>query len=242
MGSLFAKFVGVFLKLPLINIVGDYGIGLYQLPYPIYTTVLTFTMTGFSLAVSKQISSSHAEKDYRACKLTFYTSLIVITAISFIFSLAYVFLSKKIIEIFKWPQEAYIPYLSLAPALFLVSVQSSYRGYFNGVKKMTIVSISQIIESIGRVCFGLLICIFLLKKGVHFSVAGALAGSSMGALFSLIYLVFALQKDEIINNTKNNTENKEVYRDIILESKNNSFVLLFIFLLSSFLYVSNINC
>lgn len=33
-GSLFAKFVGVFLKLPLINIVGDYGIGLYQLPYP----------------------------------------------------------------------------------------------------------------------------------------------------------------------------------------------------------------
>lgn len=233
-GSLFAKFVGVFLKLPLINIVGDYGIGLYQLPYPIYTTVLTFTMTGFSLAVSKQISSSHAEKDYRACKLTFYTGLIVITAISFMFSLAYVLLSKKIIEIFKWPQEAYTPYLSLAPALFLVSVQASYRGYFNGVKKMYITSISQIIESIGRVCFGLLFCILLLKKGVHFSVAGALAGSSIGALFSLIYLIFVLQKDEIINSTKNNAENKEVYRDIILESKN-ILLLTIYFSLSSLL-------
>lgn len=94
-GSLFAKFVGVFLKLPLINIVGDYGIGLYQLPYPIYTTVLTFTMTGFSLAVSKQISSSHAEKDYRACKLTFYTSLIVINSYFFyIFTCICVFIQK----------------------------------------------------------------------------------------------------------------------------------------------------
>ncbi|WAM32838.1 hypothetical protein [Caldicellulosiruptor morganii] len=50
-GSIFAKFVGVFLKVPLINLVGDYGIGLYQLPYPIYTTILTFSMTGFSLAI-----------------------------------------------------------------------------------------------------------------------------------------------------------------------------------------------
>gem|GEM_PF-1592600 len=219
-GSLFAKCVGVFLKLPLINIVGDYGIGLYQLPYPIYTTVLTFTMTGFSFAVSKQISSSHAEKDYRSCKLTFYTGLIVITAISFIFSLAYVLLSKKIIEIFKWPKEAYIPYLSLTPALFLVSVQASYRGYFNGVKKMYITSISQIIESVGRVCFGLLFCILFLKKGIHFSIAGALAGSSVGALFSLIYLIVALRKDETINDMEKSSENVQLYHDMFFTCKN----------------------
>ncbi|WAM30626.1 oligosaccharide flippase family protein [Caldicellulosiruptor naganoensis] len=171
-GSIFAKFLGVFLKVLLINIVGDYEIGLYQLPYPIYTTILTFSMTGFSLAVAKLISIYHTEKDYKNAEFAFHLSLILITILSFIFTL-------KMIEIFKWPQEALLPYLALVPALFVVSVQSAYRGYFNGIKKMYITSISQIIESIGRVGFGLGLCITFLPRGIPLSIAGALLGASL---------------------------------------------------------------
>ncbi|AZT90370.1 polysaccharide biosynthesis protein [Caldicellulosiruptor changbaiensis] len=229
-GSIFAKFVGILLKVPLINIVGDYGIGLYQLPYPIYTTILTFSMTGFSLAVAKFISTYNPERDYKAISATFYMSLITITIFSFVFSLLYVIAAKRIIAIFKWPPEVLFPYLALAPALFVVSVQSAYRGYFNGIKKMYITSISQILESIGRVGFGLVLCIILLARGVSLSVAGALLGASLGALVSLAFLYAAFKKQQMHLNKNLQPlfrESLPIARRII--------ILTFYFSLSSFL-------
>lgn len=229
-GSIFAKFVGIFLKIPLINIVGDYGIGLYQLPYPIYTAILTFSMTGFSLAVAKLISTYHAQKDYNAIHITFYTSLILITFVSFIFSVLYLLVARKIIEIFKWPSDVLFPYLALAPALFIVPVQSAFRGYFNGMKNMHITSVSQIVESIGRVGFGLLLCIILLSRGIQLSVAGALFGTSLGALVSLIFLYKAFKKQQQFSN-----KNLLLFLKESLPIAKNIAILTFYFSLSSFL-------
>lgn len=35
--SILARFLGIFFKIPLARIIGDYGMGLFGYPYPIYS-------------------------------------------------------------------------------------------------------------------------------------------------------------------------------------------------------------
>ncbi|MEZ0536071.1 oligosaccharide flippase family protein [Caldicellulosiruptoraceae bacterium PP1] len=221
--SILSKMLGVILKVPLINIVGDYGMGLYQLPYPIYTTLLTFSYTGLSNAMSKSVSSYYSENDIISIKKIFRLCLITVIFISLIISILYFLSAHFIINIFKWPNDAYYAYISLAPAIFFVSLASIYRGLFNGLKEMEHTAISQIIENIFRVTVGLSLCLILIKKSISYSTAGAMLGASVGSFFSLLYLVISKSKlnKEIFNFSRMNKKyksNKHIFIPIITET------------------------
>ena len=46
LGGLFAKVIGVFYRIPLANLLGGYGMGLYQMAYPLFCLLLTFSSAG----------------------------------------------------------------------------------------------------------------------------------------------------------------------------------------------------
>lgn len=245
-GSILAKFVGVFLKVPLVNIVGDYGMGLYQLPYPIYTTILTFSMTGFSLAISRMISFYQSQGEYYILQKVFDMSLCMILIISFLFTTTYLLFADTIISTFKWPSDSYLPYISLAPAIFIVSVQSVFRGLFNGLKEMDKTAISQIIESLLRVIVGLILCSFMLRYGLEYAVSGALLGASIGALFSLTYLVIMYKRRRrLLGKAINHSFKRKINHSIMIIKELlintiyfslSSFLISFISIIDSLLY------
>ncbi len=59
LGGLFAKILGALYRIPLTNIIGSYGMGLYQLVFPPYILFLTIAQAGIPIAVSKLIAENN---------------------------------------------------------------------------------------------------------------------------------------------------------------------------------------
>ena len=60
--GIIAKFLGLFFRWPLILLIGDEGIGYYQLSYPLYMFFVAMA-SGVPIAVSKMISEKNAMGD-----------------------------------------------------------------------------------------------------------------------------------------------------------------------------------
>ena len=56
LGGLLAKVLGALYRIPLTNILGSYGMGLYQLVFPPYILFLTVAQAGVPVALSKLIA------------------------------------------------------------------------------------------------------------------------------------------------------------------------------------------
>ena len=55
-GGLVAKLLGAFYRIPLTNVVGSYGMGIYQLVFPLFSLLLTISTAGIPVAVSKLVA------------------------------------------------------------------------------------------------------------------------------------------------------------------------------------------
>ena len=47
-GGFIAKLIGALYRIPLTNLIGGEGLGLYQMVYPLYCLLLTVSATGIS--------------------------------------------------------------------------------------------------------------------------------------------------------------------------------------------------
>ena len=65
LSGLICKVFGGLFRLPLTNIVGIEGIGVYQMITSIYSLALVFVSGGVTNALSKLVASARARGDYR---------------------------------------------------------------------------------------------------------------------------------------------------------------------------------
>ena len=59
-GFLVAKAIGAFYRISLTGILGGYGIGLYQMAYPLFLLFLTFSSAGIPSALSRVVAAESA--------------------------------------------------------------------------------------------------------------------------------------------------------------------------------------
>ncbi|MCC5911185.1 MAG: polysaccharide biosynthesis protein [Clostridiaceae bacterium] len=189
--GLMAKFLGVFFKIPLQRLIQDEGMGIFGLPYPIYTIMLSISIIGLPAAVSKMISERMAIRDYEGVRRVFRVSFVIITFVGMLSSFLLYFGAKHIIILLEWPEDTYYSIMGLALAPFFVSIMSAFRGYFQGMQIMTPTAVSQIIEQIGRVVIGVGLAYMYIDKGIGYAAGaasfGATAGAFLGALLLLAY-------------------------------------------------------
>lgn len=199
--GILVKIAGAFFRIPLANIIGSEGVGYYQVAYPIYTFLLSFSAAGFPTAISKLVSEKRAVGDIRGGHRVFKVSfgiLSVLGIVSFlILSLGANFLVNNVVK----SPRAYYAVLSLSPALLFVPLMAAYRGYFQGLKNMAPTAISQVIEQLGRVILGLILATVLLNLGTEFGAAGASFGATAGAITGLItvLIIYVRKRKKIIS-------------------------------------------
>ena len=63
--GLIVKIIGAFYRIPLTNMIGTEGMGIYQVAYPIYSTLLVISTSGIPTAISKMVAEKTAVGDYR---------------------------------------------------------------------------------------------------------------------------------------------------------------------------------
>lgn len=191
--GLVAKFLGIFFRWPLIMLIGDEGIGYYQMSYPLYTFFIAVA-SGIPVAISKLISERRAVQDMEGIIQVFKKSILVMFIIGGGFTAFLLIFSKRLVNIFGWEAKSYYSLLGIALAPMFISLMSAFRGFFQGLQYMTPTAWSQLIEQVGRVVFGVGLAIILLPKGIEYSAGGAAFGATAGGIFGTIYLFYKYMK------------------------------------------------
>ncbi len=185
------KIIGSVNRILLSRLLGGEGVGLYQMAYPIYLLALSISSAGIPVAISIIVAEKLARSDYRGANRVFRISLGVLAITGIVFTFLLYYGAGWLIEHhFVRDARAYYAIAALAPAIFFVTVLSSYRGYFQGLQMMTPTAVSQIFEQLFRVVTMIAFAYILMPHGLEFAAAGASFGAGPGAAAGLLVLLY----------------------------------------------------
>lgn len=184
------KLIGAFFKVPLTNMIGDAGMGYFSSAYSIYTVLFMISTAGIPIAVSRIISAYIVKKDKKAVTLTYKLSFAILFAFGLIGFLAMYIFAPQLARFIRNDGAVY-SIKALAPTLFFICIESALRGYFQGHQNMTPTAVSQVIESVGKLLFGIFGALYAIDKGYSIEIVSAFAiiGICIGAALSCVYLI-----------------------------------------------------
>lgn len=189
LGGFIAKLIGGLYRIPLTNLVGARGLGLYQLVYPVYCLFLTAS-TGIPSTIAKLTAEQlgqgkSAEPLFKRAMKLFIAVGLTATALMAIIA---PFIAKA-----QGAEEVLGGYYALAPAVALVSVISVFRGYFQGANNMLPTALSEIVEQVVKVGLGILFA-YLFRGNIIKTVVWLLLSVSLSEVFALVML-FSIYKN-----------------------------------------------
>lgn len=188
LAGLLSRLLG-FYRLLLPRLVGPGGVGLYHMAYPVYATALVLATAGFPVAVSKLVAERLAEGRGRGARRVFLVSLLFLGILGGFVSIGLAWLAGPLSVHLARDPRARLPLLAIAPAVFLVSVLSAFRGLYQGRQRMAPTAVSQVVEQAVRVVTILVLVLWLRRRGVAYAAAGAAFGAVTGAAAALVYLL-----------------------------------------------------
>ena len=187
LAGIVARFLGLFFRWPLIMLIGDEGVGYYQMSYPLYMFFVAMA-SGVPVAISKMISEKKAKNDIEGIFVIVKEATILMLFLGIGTTLILFVFAKPIINFVQWDMKSYYALLGISFAPFIISIMTIYRGFFQGLQNMTPSGVSQILEQIGRVLIGVGLAIFLLPKGIEYAAGGAAFGAAAGGIIGASYL------------------------------------------------------
>lgn len=187
-GGMIAKLVGALYKIPLTNILGTNGMGLYYLVFPLYSLLLVLISSGTSLAVSRLVSTERIHNNKHNELVVFKVALVYVFVLSLIFSALLIVFSNNISAI-QGNANARVGYIAIAPAIIFSSLIAVVRGYFQGQENMIPTLLNNILEQVIKLVSGLILANYFMRKGVMFAVFGAILGVTISEFFSFILII-----------------------------------------------------
>lgn len=215
--NLIVKIIGAVFKIPLYDVIGESGSGLFNVAYQIYTFMFIIATAGFPIAVSKMVAESMAKGDYRDAKRVFETAFLLLGIIGIIGSAVLFTCAHPLADMLGNP-DAYLVIQAISPAVFFVAMVSAFRGYFQGRQNMYPTAASEIIEASAKLGIGLVLALFAANMTINpalntmadwankqvvssdaqmqLEASGAILGVTVGTLLSFLLLlaVYVFQK------------------------------------------------
>ncbi|MDP3448109.1 MAG: polysaccharide biosynthesis protein [Eubacteriales bacterium] len=182
--GLICKVIGAFFRIPLYNMLGD-GMQYYEAVYPYYSTLLVISSAGLPTAISRMVAERAAVGDMAGAKRVFRKSQLLLAIIGVVTTaLMYFgadFLARSTVGPLATPS-----FRVMSPALLIVSLMCSYRGYLQGLQQMTGTAMSQLAEQAGKLAIGLFLAARWMPRGLEYGAMGAVAGVTLSELLALI--------------------------------------------------------
>ncbi|MBH0230716.1 polysaccharide biosynthesis protein [Halobacillus yeomjeoni] len=193
--ALISKFLGAIFRIPLQNIAGDEVLGIFSMVYPVYMVALILSVAGIPLAISKLI----AEADSKETVQEIHTTAKILALFFGTFSFFFIFSFSDLIVSLLGGESTRPALLIVSVTLLIAPYMAVYRGFFQGYEDMRPTAVSQVIEQFVRVILVLAAAYYLVVQGYSNAAiaGGAMIGSSIGALASLIYLVWTYRRSAI---------------------------------------------
>ncbi len=193
--AMVSKLLGSVYTIVLQNLIGDRGMGLYQMAYPVYATLLVISTAGFPVAISKYVSEYTAIHDLHNAHRIFRAALLLLTALGLVAMIAMYVLSGSF-AVLAGDSRAALSLQAVAPALLIVPILSSVRGYFQGWQWMRPTAVSQVTEQLVRVVTIMAGVWLVLSLGGRERAAAAIAsfGAVTGGIAGLAVILYQLRR------------------------------------------------
>ena len=187
--NLLVKFIGMFFRIPLTNMIGVEGMAYYNAAYSIYVSFYMISTAGIPVAISRMIAASNSQNNVKEVKKIFTLAFRVFFIIGVAGTAIMILFSKQLAKSAGMP-DAYLAMIAIAPTLFFICLSSAYRGYFQGLQNMVPSAVSQVIEAVGKIGIGLVAGWYFYKvKGeeLHIVAAYVIFGVTIGVAAATLY-------------------------------------------------------
>lgn len=194
--SILCKIMSAALKIPLDRLfLHEEGIGVYQSAYSIYNVFLAICVTGIPIALSCLVAESEEDRQASLVK----SAYVAISVFGIVSAAAMLIFAKPLARLLSGGGEAVAApsLMVLSPALLVMGIISSRKGYFQGKRNMTPSATGQLAESIVKVVMGIAACAFSVKWGIKYGAAGAISGVTLGAVAQAAVLEASFRRQKV---------------------------------------------
>ena len=174
--ALIVKLLGAIFKIPLANILGGDGMGYFSTAYDIYMPVYVISNAGLPVAIAKIVAESASKRRFRDVRRTLKIANTVFLVTGLLgFSLLF-FGAGFLVKMINNPG-AYLAVMAMAPTVFFVCLTSAYKGYYEGLSNMYPTALSQVVDVIVKLVFGLGLSMVAYTVGINeFETSGTVFG------------------------------------------------------------------
>jgi stage V sporulation protein B len=188
--SVFNRTIGFIYQILMMRLIKPEGVGLFSMIFPVYIMMLVMASMGIPVAISKLVAGEVARNNLPGAYRIFKISLAVITVSSLLLTCSLLASAPLLIEHFFPNPDVYLCFISLVPAVLIVSLCSAFRGFFQGLQRMSPTAVTQAAEQMVRVTAGITIAWMLLPRGVQFASVGISLGVVCGELVGFLIMLY----------------------------------------------------
>ena len=224
-GVMLSKMLGVLYVIPFYMLVKDYGGYLYGSMYVIYSLFLAITM-GIFLSFGKAISEFEWKSYNKTKNRAFRLAKLVAITISIISFLLLFFLAPLIAKIIvsnpNVENDLSFVIRTVSIIMLIVPINISYKSYLKGINENSIVTKADVFSKLIQlliVIFGSLFAVKVFHFDMRKTISISLFGYFIASLFSYIYLISYVKKNNldkaktVVNEKK--LGNKELLKHIL---------------------------
>jgi len=188
--SIFNRTIGFIYQIVMMRLIKPEGVGLFSMIFPVYVMMLVLASMGIPVAVSKLVAEEVARGNLPGAYRVFKISLALIAFFSLLLTSALVLAAPYLIRYFFPNPDVYFCFISLIPAVLIVSLCSAFRGFFQGLQRMSPTAVTQAAEQLVRVAAGLTIAWLLLPRGVQYASVGISLGVVCGEVAGFLIMLY----------------------------------------------------
>lgn len=190
--GIISRVIGFFYRIFLSQNIGEEGMGIYQLLAPVMALSFSLTAAGIQTSVSKHVAAYEARGAHRSSLSVlmcgFFLSVFLSLALGFVLFEYSIPISTRFLM-----EKRCAPLVQIyALSLPFAAVHSCINGYYYGLKKTAVPSVTQLIEQIVRVLSVYLIFSYCSSHHYEPQVSVAVAGLVLGEIVSSILSIFAI--------------------------------------------------
>ena len=218
-GIVIVKVIGALFKIPLKWTIDNEGFGYYNTAYSFCAPLFSLATAGFPIAIARMVSENYTRHRFRDIRQIYKASIPIFVTTGTIGFFIMLFGAPTYVNYIGSSGALPAMYI-LAPTILFCCLSSIYRGYYEGLRNMYPTAISQVIEAICKLVIGLAAACFLVQSGMNeyatagtvfgtafqmadlakkatlpYAAAGAIAGVTVGSLFSFLFLLIRHKKN-----------------------------------------------
>ena len=222
--QIIVKALGMIYSLYLTNKkgFGDEGNAICMAGFQVYALLLGLCAIGVPNSVSKLVSECAAVGDQKGCNKILKISLIVFSSIGFTFCLILYYFSRFIANQILCISSSKDILKILAPSIVFSTMESVYRGYFNGMNRISLSSKSIMIEQLLKTIFTLVIVEKIgniTNYNTEIMAEGAMFAASIATISSFLYSFIKYKTTDfgiVIKGKSNSNSIKSILKELFV--------------------------